>query len=146
MSKPVRITDSNMSAANVQCSISPSLVSSSIKQEKRDEHAKNEKLSQSQPTSNTPITFSITNILSKSFGHTKLSTNNNQIILNNNEVISEKKNSVLFRPYDNDCGDNSTTSPSQPKMDRQQQSEDEESNGKLTLLLFISCRYIHIIT
>lgn len=139
MSKLVTVTDSNMSATNVQCSISPTLVSPSIKQEKRDEHAKNEKLSQSQQTSNTPITFSITNILSKSFGHTKLTTNNNQIILNNNEVISEKKNSVLFRPYDNDCGDNSTTSPSQLKINRQQQSDDEDSNGKLAQQLVICC-------
>lgn len=46
--------------------------------------------------------------LSNDFGHnTKLPTNNNEINRNNNnKVISEKKTSVLFRPYDDDCNEN----------------------------------------
>lgn len=126
----------------VECNTSPSLISLNIKQEKHDERAKCEKLSPRQQTPTTPIAFSITNILSNSFGHTKLpTTNNNQISRNNNniinnnnknKVISEKKNSVLFRPYDDDeCQENGAdTSPKRAKHDRQQQSDDEESNGK----------------
>ncbi|XP_031636940.1 segmentation polarity homeobox protein engrailed-like [Contarinia nasturtii] len=119
----------------VECN-TPSLISLNIKQEKHDERAKcNEKLSpHQQQTPTTPIAFSITNILSNNFGHTKLpTTNNNEISRNNNnnKVISEKKNSVLFRPYDDDCQENGgATSPKRTKLDRQkqQQSDDEESN------------------
>lgn len=115
----------------VECSTSPSLISSKIKQEKRDDRAKIEKSSTNPPqTANTPIAFSITNILSNSFGNTKLPTNDKQTTFNNNKMIREKKNSVLFRPYDDDSGDNET-SPKKPKLDRRQRSDDEESNGEL---------------
>lgn len=114
----------------VECSTSPSLISSNIKQEKRDDRANIEKSSTNPQTANTPIAFSITNILSNSFGNTKLPTNNNQNSFNNNKIIREKKSSVLFRPYDDDSGDNET-SPKKPKLDRRQRSDDEESNGEL---------------
>lgn len=129
-----------------QCSTSPSSIDSNIKQEKHDELLKCEKLSsRQQQTPNTPIAFSITNILSNTFGTatTKLPTNNNNQINrnnNNNKVISEKKNSVLFRPYDDDCGGEhgGASSPSPTKHDRrqQQQSDDEESNGELNGSIF----------
>lgn len=111
----------------------PVTIHSNIKQERRDDSAQIEKLSPKQQIekTNTPIPFSITNILSNSFGHTKLPINSSSNNLNNNEVISEKKiNNVLFRPYDDDCSENGAVSPTNTKTDRRQQSDDEESNGK----------------
>lgn len=113
------------SATVVECNTSSSLTISKIKHEKRIDRAKIEKMSLRQHTPNTPIAFSISNILSNDFGNTKLHTNNNQINRNNNKVISDKKNSVLFRPYDDDCGENGQTS-----LDHRNQSDDEESNGE----------------
>lgn len=118
------------SGSSVECSTSPSLMNSSIKQEKRDDRAKIEKLSPRQQTPTIPIAFSITNILSNNFGNAKMPSNNNQISLNNNKVLSEKKNSVLFRPYNDDCGENGAASPKKSKVDRRQRSDDEESNGE----------------
>lgn len=127
---PVTIITDNISATTVQCTTSPSSIRSDIKQESRDDSTKSENLLPGQQTPNTPITFSITNILSNNFGHTKLSTNTSPINLNNNEVLSDKKNSGLFRPYDDDCSENSVVSPKNARMDRRQQSDDEDSNGE----------------
>lgn len=137
-STSVTVFTDNISATTVQCTAtSPSLIRSDFKQESRDDSAKTEKLSPRQQTPNTPITFSITNILSNNFGHTKLSTNTSPISPNNNEVLSEKKNSGLFRPYDDDFSENAEISPKQVRMDRRQQSDDEDSNGEL---FFFHCR------
>lgn len=70
------ITEPNLSisATSIQCSTSPSLIHSSIKQEESDGVEKIEKLSPRQQTQNAPIAFSITNILSNNFGRTKLPT------------------------------------------------------------------------
>lgn len=64
----------SISANSIQCSTSPSLIHSSIKQEKGDGIEHIEKLSPRQQTQNAPIAFSITNILSNNFGRTKLPT------------------------------------------------------------------------
>lgn len=141
-------TTEQMCSAIERCSTEPSsllLNNSNIKQEKHDDRSKMEKTAKQQTQNTSSIAFSITNILSNTFGNaiaTKLQTtnNNNQINRNNNnKVISEKKNSVLFRPYDDDnCGSENgsagLTSPKQPKRnDRRQQSDDEESNGECEL-------------
>lgn len=133
-SKPVTTTTPTESnATNVECSPLPSLISPNIKQERRNDRTKHDKLTPRQQTPNMPIAFSITNILSNNFGHAKMPTNNNQVTRNNNKVNSEKKSGVLFRPYDDDCGENGTPSPAkQSKLDRRHQSDDdEESNGEL---------------
>lgn len=140
MAPPVTSTPTTEQMCNAsgieQCSPSPSSINSNIKQEKYDDRLKMDKFAARQQTPNTPIAFSITNILSNTFGNvSKLPTNNNnQINRNNNKVNSEKKSSVLFRPYDDDCGgDNGgvATSPKHSKHDHRQQSDDEESNGEL---------------
>lgn len=135
MAPPPVTTAAEPNTANVECNALPALNSANIKQEKRDDRAKHEKLSTKQQTPSMPIAFSITNILSNNFGHTKLPTNNNQLTRNNNKVNSEKKCSVLFRPYDDDCGENGAPSPAkQSKIDRRQQSDDDdESNGEYKL-------------
>lgn len=149
-SAPVTTTSDTCNATGIeQCSTTPLSNNPNIKQEKHDERLKLDgKLSSRQQTSNTSIAFSITNILSNTFGNantttaaavtTKFPTNNNNQINrnNNNKVISEKKNSVLFRPYDDDCGgeNGGATSPKQAKLDhRRQQSDDEESNGEFRM-------------
>lgn len=126
----------------------PVQIHSNIKQERRDDSAQIEKLSPRQQIekTNTPIPFSITNILSNTFGHTKPHINNSSINLNNNEVLSEKKNNSLFRPYDDDCSENGAVSPKETKMDRRQQSDDEESNGEFrsfqkTFLFFLFAKH-----
>lgn len=105
-----------INTTTVECSTSPSLISPNIKNEnhRTDDRAKFEKLSPKQQTPATAIAFSITNILSNTFG--------------NNKVISEKKNGFVFRPYDNNndvCGE---TSPKKFEID--QRSDDESSNGE----------------
>lgn len=89
-----------ITTSDVECSTSPSLQQQSqngisIKQEK----------STSPQQHTAPISFSITNILSDSFGHTKLQTANQVNNNNSKNVISEKKSGVLFRPYDDDEDD-----------------------------------------
>lgn len=109
-----------------------------IKQENRDECMQiDSKAAAIQQKSITPITFSITNILSSSFGHAK--TPSAQVCANDNhnKMVGEKRGSILFRPYDNRTDDEDeddetdSTSPKPVKIPRRQQSDDEESNGTL---------------
>lgn len=137
MAPPVASSPATTTAESQVCSngapafeCNTSIMSTNIKQEKRDERLKMDKLSPRQQTSNTPIAFSITNILSNNFGNGKLPSTNDHICLNK-KINSAKKSSVLFRPYDDDCGDNDKTMSDKPKLDRRQRSDDEESNGKL---------------
>lgn len=110
-----------INTTTVECSTSPSLISPNIKHENYrggDDRAKFEKLSPKQQTPAAAIAFSITNILSNTFG--------------NNKVISEKKNGFVFRPYDNNNDDCGETSPKKFKID--QRSDDEDSNGEFEII------------
>lgn len=128
MAPPVSSTPLTATAdADVECSIPPSIINPNIKQEKRDDRPKLNRYAARPQTVNPSIAFSITNILSNSFGHAKSPTNNNEIA--DKKVLSEKKNSVLFRPYDDNCGENGVSSP-KLNSTASHQSYDEESNGK----------------
>lgn len=112
-----------------------------IKQENRDERVQIEsKAAAIQQKSITPITFSITNILSNSFGNVKSPTTEVCTNDNKSKLIGEKRGSVLFRPYDNhndeedEDDENVSTTPKPAKIPRRQQSDDEESNGNYSQL------------
>lgn len=105
--------------AAVECRTSPSPISPNIKQESRDDRAKDERLSPAHHTPTAPIAFSITNILSNNFGK--------QISWNNNEVISDKYNFALY-------AENGASPAKRSKIDRPQQSDD----GKWIFLLDFS--------
>lgn len=107
-----------------------------IKQEKRDERVQIESdAAATQQKSITPITFSITNILSSNFGNAKSPTTEVCTNDNKSKIIGEKRGSVLFRPYDNhndeedEDEESASTSPKPAKIPRRQQSDDEDSNG-----------------
>lgn len=102
------------------------------KQEKCDERAQVEsETGDAQQKSNTPITFSITNILSNSFGNAKAPTTQG---CESNESGGVKRDRILFRLYDNhndEDDEDEETSPKPAKIPRRQQSDDEDSNGML---------------
>lgn len=115
-----------------------------IKQEHRDERVQiDSKPAAIQQKSITPITFSITNILSNNFGNVKTPSTKMCVNDNNNKIIGEKRGSILFRPYDNHTDDddeddeNESASPKPVKIRRRQQSDDEESNGRLINFMFM---------
>lgn len=108
------------------------------KQEKCDERAQIESESGDvQQKSIMPIAFSITNILSSSFGNAKTPTAPG---CESGENAGTKRDRILLRLYDNNNADDDEddeTSPKPAKIPRRQQSDDEASNGMCISRYFV---------
>lgn len=108
------------------------------KQEKCDERAQIESESGDvQQKSIMPIAFSITNILSSSFGNAKTPTAPG---CESAENAGTKRDRILLRLYDNNNADDDEddeASPKPAKIPRRQQSDDEASNGMCISRFFL---------
>lgn len=102
-----------ISTTTVECNRSPNMISPNIKHEK-NEQEKTHNLLLKQQTPNSPITFSISNILSNDFGHSKklqFETNGGE------QVISATKRCFSFRSDDADSDGNDVSVPKKLRLD-----------------------------
>lgn len=121
-----------ISTTTVECSRSPTLISPNIKQEKNDQERTKDQ-TQKQQTSNTPITFSINNILKNDFGHSKKQQTNPKDF---EQVKSVGEKWFPLRSNDDFGGENGASSPKKLKLDTTDFNNDQ-TWGEFKHLLFL---------